>query len=223
MTPAPSDAPPSAPLGERRPRRRLLLLLLALPLLGLLPGACTSVTKNRDPKGEVFPVVRGADLKGTERTIPTEFQGRPVLLLVGYVQDTQFDIDRWLFGLLQAKTPVAFLELPTIPDLIPSMISGVIDDGMRAGIPSEDWQGVVTLYSDEGERVRQLTGNESPRNGRVLLLDGEGRVVWFHDRGYSPRVMLELDQKIRALSAAPTAEAPPAKPANNAAPAAKKP
>ena len=59
-----------------------------------------------------------------------------------------------------------------------------IDSGMRSGIPEEDWAAVVTVY-EEADKLAAFTGNEAGRNGRVLLLDGEGQVVFYHDRGYS--------------------------------------
>jgi hypothetical protein len=121
-------------------------------------------------------------------------------VLVGYLQEAQFDADRWLFGLLQSQTPAQLLELPTIPGLFPRLAAGFIDDGMRSGIPKEDWQTVVTLYGGEAVKVARFTGNEGGRNLRVLLLDHDGVVRWFHDRGFSAAKLLELDAAARALS-----------------------
>jgi hypothetical protein len=164
------------------------LLAMALAAVGL---ACSSPLPNRNPVGETFPRVTGESLDGREHELPGEFAGKKVLLLVGYVQKTQFDIDRWLLGLMQAEVSVAVREVPTIKGFVPGLISGVIDGGMRRGIPEEDWGAVITVYGDAGEIVA-LTGNENPNNARVLLLDETGKVVWFHDRGYSPRLAMEI-------------------------------
>ena len=107
------------------------------------------------------------------------------MVLVGYQQRSQFDIDRWLIGITQVNLPVKFVELPTIAGMVPSLIGDFIDSGMRSGIPSELWGGVMTVYED-AERVQIFTGTENGLPSRVLLLDGEGRVVYFHDRGFSP-------------------------------------
>lgn len=187
----------------------LLRLLLALGLT-LGASACATTYPNLDPTGQAFPAVVGEDLEARVRHLPAEHAGKPILYLVGTVQETQFDIDRWLLGLLQAETPLAFLEVPTIPGLVPSLfLEETINQGMRDGIPSEDWGGVVTLYEHDAERVVRFTGNERPGNARALLLDAQGRVLWFHDRGYSPRVLLELDRLARSLAAAPAAEGEP--------------
>jgi hypothetical protein len=168
-------------------------MFLARSLLLLMPLAfgCGSKYMQRDPSGERFPSVVGTSLKGEEYRIPEAFAGEPVLLLVGYEQDTQFDIDRWLLGLTQAGTKVRTYELPTIPGLAPRVFAGTIDNGMRSGIPSEDWGAVITVYGD-GAEIARFTGNENKLPGRVLLLDAEGRVVFFHDRGYSVGTLQRL-------------------------------
>ncbi|MHC4469812.1 MAG: hypothetical protein ACYTDY_05530 [Planctomycetota bacterium] len=174
---------------------KLIMFVLALALTAV-GGGCASRLPNRDPVGETFPSVVGESLDGREHRIPEDFAGKKALLLVGYVQNAQFDIDRWLLGLAQAEVDVAVREVPTIKGLVPGVFAGAIDGGMRRGIPEEDWGVVITVYGDAGDIVR-LTGNENPNNARVLLLDEKGKVVWFHDRGYSPRLALELERICR--------------------------
>ena len=149
--------------------------------------------------GETFPSVEGESLEGKNVRLPNDLFGEPALLLIGYRQNTQFDLDRWILGLMQAQTPIRIFEVPTIPGLIPGMIAGTIDDGMRSGIPLEDWAIVVTLYGDNASGVANWTGTEDGLNGRIVLLDAEGRAVWFHDRGYSATSLLDLDRVIREL------------------------
>ena len=72
------------------------------------------------------------------------------------------------------------------------MFKGVIDNGMRSGIPAEDWAIVITLYGKEATPVAKFTGTENPRNGRLLLLDKEGVVRWFWDQGFSASRLMEL-------------------------------
>lgn len=155
-------------------------LLLALCLL----PSCSSTWPRRNPTGEVFPTVAGKSLAGDAIALPTVGASAPLLLLVGYEQEAQFDLDRWLFGLDQAGWRVRTFEVPTLPGLVPRLLAGTIDGGMRRGIPAEDWASVVTVYGD-ASRIAEFTGNEDGLTGRVLLLDRAGKVVWFHDRGFS--------------------------------------
>ena len=165
-------------------------------------GACGSTSPNRVPLGEKFPSVVGQDLDGKTRRIPEDFAGKPLIVIVGYVQNAQFDLDRWLIGFDQLATPVPVVEVPTIDGLLPGLFAGKIDDGMRSGIPSEAWDAVITLYGGDASRVGEFFGNEKPRNGRIALLDVRGQVVWFHDRGFLPAKLRELDRQARELMGA---------------------
>ena len=165
--------------------RRLLWLLLPVAVAALFAtSSCSTSWPRRDPSGEVLPQVTGTSLADERVTLPDVAGGDPLLLLVGYVQSAQFDIDRWLLGLDQLGWKTRTFEVPTIPGMLPRMFGGFIDSGMRSGIPEEDWAAVVTVYA-EAEKLAEFTGNEGSRNGRVLLLDGAGKVVFYHDRGYS--------------------------------------
>ncbi len=173
---------------------KLFLVLIA----ALATSACSSAIENRDPTGELFPTVTGESLDEQSVTLPADLAGKPAVLFVAYKQQTQFDVDRWLMGFLQAGIDVRLLELPTIKGLVPSLASGWIDEGMRGGIPKEDWSVVVTLYGGSASPVVELTGNENGQNTRVIVLDGDGRIVWFDDSGYSPRKVLAIGELLAA-------------------------
>ncbi len=161
--------------------------------------ACSASLPNRDPTGETVPPLEGTALDGRRVRLPGDLRRSPAILLVGFEQDAQFDADRWLFGLLQSKTPVRVLEVPTIGSRIATAFAGTIDSGMRAGIPSEEWGSVVTLYGAGARALRELTGSERGSNMRVLLVDADGVIRWFHDRGFSAGKLLQLDERARGL------------------------
>ncbi|MBM4292486.1 MAG: hypothetical protein FJ138_14510 [Deltaproteobacteria bacterium] len=159
------------------------LALAALATLAAL-AACSAPLPNRAPTGEALPEVRGEALDGRAWTLPRDWRGEPVVAVLGFVQDSQFDIDRWLIGLDMTQTAARVYEVPTIRGLAPRVFSAKINEGMRGGIPRALWGGVITVYAD-GERLQRFTGSERPRNARVLLLDAEGVVRYFNDEGFS--------------------------------------
>jgi hypothetical protein len=172
------------------PLRARSWLLPALILL-VTTTACRSTWPRRDPTGEPLPTVAGNSLAGEAITLPAVAAGAPLLLLIGYDQDAQFDLDRWLFALDQAGWATRTYEVPTLPGMVPRLLRGTIDQGMRRGIPAEDWAAVVTVY-DDAAALAEFTGNDDGLTGRVLLLDGDGRVRFFHDRGYSVGTLKRL-------------------------------
>lgn len=179
-------------------RAALAVVIAAVPLVSMI-GGCVTTMPNRNPTGEVFPTVRGQSLEKEQIEIPGVFSGSPAVLLVGYKQSAQFDIDRWLMGLIQAKVKVQIVEIPTIPGLVQSIASGWIDDGMRSGIPREDWGSVITLYGGAAKPVAALTGTASGQRARIIVLDATGKVVWFDDEGYSARKATDVASLVAGL------------------------
>ena len=103
-------------------------------------------------------------------------------------------------GFIQLELDARILELPTIPGLVPTFASGWIDDGMRSGIPKEDWGIVVTLYGSAAKPVAELTGTTDGQRARIIVLDANGQVAWFDDSGYSARKAMDVANLIAELS-----------------------
>lgn len=163
--------------------------LISLLILSFIITGCSNTYPNQEITGIDFPAVSGKNLEKNNVNIPldliqAEGAGKYTLLLIGYKQDSQFDIDRWLIGLDMTQTQVSVYEIPAIQGMFPRMFSTFIDNGMRAGIPKPLWKGVITLYKD-GDKVQRFTGNEAPNNARVVLLNQSGKIVWFYDDGFS--------------------------------------
>jgi cytochrome oxidase Cu insertion factor (SCO1/SenC/PrrC family) len=170
--------------------------LFILFVLGLLLQSCANYDYPSQVKvGENIIEFEGESLAGEPTSIPQAFRGQNTLLLFGYVHKSQFDIDRWLIGLDQTTTQVAVYEIPTIKGMFPRMFSTVFDDAMREGIPKEIWKGVITVYKG-GEKVQRYTGNVKPKNARVLLLNPQGQVIHFYDRGFSVDALNALREKL---------------------------
>jgi len=176
-----------------------VLYSLAMIIIVSLFAGCGSTYPNRNIVGETFPSVRGKNLEGLEISLPDEFKGKKVILILGYEQKTQFDIDRWGIGFFTADLPIPpVYEIPTIPGLIPSLFKESIDSGMRSGIPKESWKDVITVYGSDGSVLTKWTGTEVARNCRVLLLDETGKVLWMHDKGYGLPPLKSLMDVLKA-------------------------
>lgn len=171
---------------------------IVIVILLLLVTGCATHYPNQDIEGKRFPNVTGTSLEKQTVSLPAHVAGKPSVYLIGYKQDSQFDIDRWLIGLDMKEVDVVAFELPTIAGMFPRMFSTQIDEGMRRGIPKELWGGVITIYED-GERIQAFTGNEKPNNARVLLLDEKGNVVYFYDSGFSVAALNELIARLAEL------------------------
>jgi hypothetical protein len=168
--------------------------LLYICFFILLTVGCSANYTNKSITAQPFPSIKGGNLENIPVNIPEDFSGNITLLLIGYKQDSQFDIDRWLIGLDMTNTEVDVYEIPTIQGMFPRMFKTTINSGMRAGIPKSLWKGVITVYKD-GERVQAFTGNENPNNARVILLNVKGTILYMHDKGFS----VEALNQVRSL------------------------
>jgi hypothetical protein len=176
----------------RSQKNKGIMVRSALIAFVLVLSACANYDYQRQLSlGDTMPEATGQSLEGELIVIPKDFTGEKTLLLFGYVQDSQFDIDRWLIGLDMTETPVPVYEIPTIQGMAPRMFSTFIDNGMRKGIPKELWKGVVTVYED-GDMIQRFTGNINPNNARVMLLDAQGKILYFYDRGFSVAALKDV-------------------------------
>jgi hypothetical protein len=174
--------------------------LLGLSLIALLCVACTTkVSTPSNVQNSLFPRVQGTNLDKQPITLPDHYRGKTTLVLVGYTQKAQFDIDRWILGALQADVKAQIVEVPTIAGMMPQMVQSFIDNGMRSGIPKSDWGSVVTVYEDAPKIIEAL-GNERPQSAYAVLLNKEGRIVWSSNIGYSATQILELKKLADSLS-----------------------
>lgn len=176
--------------------KKLLLPLVILSFL--LTGCSSSVSTPANIKNSLFPSVTGSNLNKEKIRLPDHYRGKVTLVLVGYTQRAQFDIDRWILGALQADVKAEIVEVPTIAGMMPQMVQGFIDNGMRSGIPKSDWGAVVTVYEDAPKIIEAL-GNERPQSAYAVLLDREGRIVWSSNIGYSATQILELKKVADSL------------------------
>lgn len=175
-----------------------MLSRLSTLLLTLLLASCSQTYLNQQPLGQTFPSVMGEALDKNTYQLPEYFANRNVVLLLGYKQDSQFDIDRWLIGLDMTGTQADVYELPTIQGWLPRQLKGTINEGMRKGIPEELWNIVITVYQD-GAELQKFTGNENPNNARVMLLDKTGQIRFFYDKGFSVSALKQLNQQAKLL------------------------
>lgn len=176
---------------------KLSSTLCILFCAALFLNGCTSYKyPSQVTIGESIISFEGQSLDGTTYILPTAFTGEKTLLLFGYIHKSQFDIDRWLIGLDQVKAPVRVYEIPAIQGFIPRLFYKRFDDSMREGIPREIWANIITVYEDS-DKVQRFTGNLSPKNARVLLIDENLNVLHFYDRGFSVAALNEISSKLQ--------------------------
>jgi hypothetical protein len=136
--------------------------------------------------GNLFPRISGRALSGTSVTLPDAARGTVALVGVAFVRDAQPMLDSWMRPYEEAfdgrKGYVAY-ELPIIEGWHWRLMSGMIDGGMRAGIPVEKHNYVVTVYGD-ASAFREALSIEDTGSAYVFLLGRSGIIRW-RNHGYA--------------------------------------
>jgi hypothetical protein len=150
------------------------------------------------PVGRVFPWVAGTALSGSRVRFPDDLAGAPALLLIAYRRGAQNDVDRWAAFVRREAPGLKVLEVPVIPALIWRPLKGMIDGGMRGGVPKPQWSSVVTVY-DDGAAVGDFVGDRGGPIAYATLLDSGGVVRALEASGFGNEAGRRLLAALAAL------------------------
>ncbi|WP_269851480.1 hypothetical protein [Methanosarcina horonobensis] len=143
--------------------------------------------------GQPFPEIKSKSLSGRVLTLPEEVKGKVVLVCIAFMRSTQSMINSWVQPFEQEfgkDGRFAVYEVPMI-NAGWKIFSGMIDSGMRGGIPAEKHGRVVTFYGDYSGYQKTL-GMENTNLAYIFLLDQEGIIRWKGQGHSSPETEKEL-------------------------------
>jgi hypothetical protein len=136
--------------------------------------------------GTPFPKIKARSLAGTEFTLPDVAKGQVTLVAIAFRRQAQRMLDSWLVPFERAcegQRNVTVYEVPMIEGRMFKWMASTIDAGMRAGIPKEKHDHVVTYYGNAA-KYRQILAMDERSLGYVFLLDPEGQIRW-HGQGFA--------------------------------------
>ena len=148
-----------------------------------------------------FPDLAGESLSRKRYRIPADLEGRTNLVFVAFLQHQQRDIDAWLARLGDLESQYSGLyvyEIPLLPRY-PKVYRRFIDGGMRAGIPDPKTRDrTITVYTDRSAFLG-VAGLDGEDQIWVVLLDGEGSIVWSHIGPVTDAAERGLEDMLQAL------------------------
>lgn len=148
-----------------------------------------------------FPAIEASNLAREPMRLPDDFAGRANILFVAFQQWQQAEVDAWVPLARQLEEEldgVRYYELPTI-SARGWVGRTVIDGGMRSGIRDPlIRQRTITLYLDKAP-FRQALDMPDEEHIYVLLVDGQGKVVWRARGGIIREAGAALQNEIRSI------------------------
>jgi hypothetical protein len=139
--------------------------------------------------GKKFPKITVQALSGKEVTLPDDVKREVALIGIAFVRGAQGMLDSWSIPFERACSGESVYELPMIDGFFWKIFSGMIDSGMRAGIPGEKHDNVLTHYGDTSA-YRETLSMDDKRLGYVFLIDKEG-IIRFEGKGYAHKKDIE--------------------------------
>jgi len=167
-------------------------------------GISHSGERNMDPEdpiiGMAFPNLEAETLSGEKIVYPDSVKGKVTLLVLAFERQTQDKVDSWLgpfIGQFAEQDRAGFYEIPMLAGRW-KLLSGIIDGGMRRGVPRDRHDHVSTFYGDVDRYCRQLQiGDKS--DGYVFLLDRDGVIRWRSNGWATEEKLQALFEKTRTL------------------------
>ncbi len=127
-----------------------------------------------------FPKVSGNDLLKTKVTLPEDLSSRFNVLIIAFQRWHQGLVNSWvpfLNNMVEQYPELDYYELPTIRKMN-WLNRSILDNGMRAGIPSRDTRRrTITLYIDK-ESFRQKLEIPDETDIHLFLVSRDGDVLW---------------------------------------------
>lgn len=153
----------------------------------------------------VFPQVNGSSLTKRKFSLPADFEGELNLVVIAFKRKQQEDVDTWMPYLRPLTADHAGLrvyELPVLPRSL-TLMRGVIDGGMRGGIPDSAVRAAtITLYINKTPFKKALA-IASEDSIEVVLVDRAGEIFWRATGVFSEAALMELTQKLAAITSRP--------------------
>ncbi len=127
-----------------------------------------------------LPKVQGKNLLRQKMVFPADFAGKLNLVFIAFLRRHQDLIDEWVpyvEELAQQHRELQYYEFPTLPRRGP-IYRTFLNEGMRAGIPSEATRArTITLYLDK-RRFRAALDIRHEQEIWLYLFDQPGQVLW---------------------------------------------
>ncbi len=185
-------------------RRRILIGIVIVGLIGLVGLVLVLVERGAPPVSQVarstrpcittdesclrFPVVTGENLPGQAFTLPADFSGDTVLVVVPFDEQQQVDAQSWLplaRELASGDPGFTYYDVPVFPSMSAPM-RALIRGGMVLTIADEALRAVtITVFLEDVAPFLSDLDIPDANAMQVFLLNGDGEVIWRAAGAYS--------------------------------------
>lgn len=155
--------------------------------------------ERRSGQIEQLPPVATNDLNGVRRTLPN---GRLNILLIAYQQWQQLEVDSWvpvLQSLERRHNKLSYYELPVVGEM-DAFRRRSLDCFMRRGIPDRQVRSRTLTFYTDAAGFREPLGIPDEEHIAIVLVDGDGLVLWRGSGPHTPGAARALGAAVEAAT-----------------------
>jgi hypothetical protein len=181
--------------GSRGSRRWVATVAAAFFLL-------SGVGRGQDQPAKI-PVAHGTSLAGTAVVLPDALKGKVGVLVLGFSHGSQQQVTNWgrLITADYGKAPgFAYFEIPMLGGA-PKMIRGMMIKSMGSSVPAAERPHFIPLTEDD-KPWRAVAHYDKADDAYVLLVDGDGMVLWQAQGDATDAAYFALKKKLDGVLAA---------------------
>jgi ATP10 protein len=149
---------------------------------------------------ERIPTTHGTSFAGTAVNLPGDLRGKVGILVVGFSKSSGDVCKVWgqhLATTYENSHDAMYFQMPEL-ESVPKLVRGMVLRSMKSSVPQWDQSHFMPIFSDEAV-WKSVTRFGNPDDAYVLVVDGDGKVLWqtsgtFTDAGFSA-----LKEQVEAL------------------------
>jgi hypothetical protein len=138
---------------------------------------------------ETIPKIETKTVSGKPISLPTAASGKPAVLIFGFSQESDKQIEQWAKSLRAEQLTV--YSIPVL-ESVPKLIRGIVASGIRSSTEPAFRDYMAPVFSGEAA-LKSLVQFKEPKDAYVVLLDATGNIL-FKGHGAAP----ETFQKFHA-------------------------
>ena len=146
--------------------------------------------------GAELPTLTAKTLAGGAMSLPKDGKGRGALLVVGFSKASADMTRPWTESCRSAAAARPAATRPVCYDVrmleeVPWLLKGLVERGMRSGLPADLQKSVLLIYSDNAAwRKRLAVTNDD--SAYIVVCDKDGRVRGTAQGPHAPRELERL-------------------------------
>jgi hypothetical protein len=170
-------------------------------LLALMTVSALAVTDCA--AGVRIPDVHGTSFADQAVNLPTDLQGKAAgVLVLGFSRGSREAVTGWATKIAadyRTSDVVAYYELPVVAS-VPGFVRGIVLRSIKSSAPERAHKRIVPITTDEAG-WRAVVHYSQPDDPYVLVVDGQGNVVWQTQGQPTDAAYAALKQQVEALKA----------------------